>query len=164
MADALITQFELDSDRLAVISECMESCGVGDPEAEWPNNIISRRAVVYGSGVIGWPGTPIRHTVAPDELALCRRLAAEAVAQMDGISVGMGSESSDPFRSFFIAANGSPSPAGINETLIRSRFGGTLFPPVTVTVEPLAERGIWWAEVGLMEPIPRLNTSPRGGP
>jgi len=147
MVTVLITHFELDSERLAVISECMENYGVGDPAAEWPNNIISRRAVVYGSGVIARRGAPIQHAVDPDELALCHRLAAEAMQQISGVDVGMGSESCDPFRGFFISANGSPSPAGINETLIRSRFGDTLFPPVYVTVEPLAARGIWWAEV-----------------
>lgn len=147
MADALITHFEPDPERLAVIRECMDNHGVGTPEAEWPNNIISRRAVVYGSGVIHRQGAPIRHEVDPDELALCHRLAAEATEQIGGVDVGMRSESCDPFRGFFIAANGSPHPAGINEALIRSRFGDTLFPPVSITVEPLAEHGIWWAEV-----------------
>jgi hypothetical protein len=26
-------------------------------------------------------------------------------------------------------------------------FGGTIFPPATITVEPLAEEGRWWQEV-----------------
>ena len=35
----------------------------------------------------------------------------------------------------------------IDEEIIRAKFGGTLFPPVTITVEPLEEAGVWWAEV-----------------
>jgi hypothetical protein len=35
----------------------------------------------------------------------------------------------------------------IDEALIRARFGGTLFPPVTITVEPFAENTVWWREV-----------------
>jgi hypothetical protein len=148
MAGKPITHFEPDEDRLAVIRECTEHHDVGDPEAEWPNNIISRRAVVYGSGVIARRGEPARHAIDPDELALCRRLSAEAAEVMAGVEVGMGSESGDPFRGFFVAANADePAPAAITEGLIRAKFGGTLFPPVTITVEPLAESGVWWSEV-----------------
>src|SRR5262249_14814389 len=35
----------------------------------------------------------------------------------------------------------------IDESLIRERFGRTLFPPVTMTVEPFAENTVWWGEV-----------------
>lgn len=148
MAGSPLTHFEPDGDRFAVIRECTESYGVGDPDAEWPNNIISRRAVVYGNGVIARRGDTPRHATDPDELALCRRLADEAAGTMAGVSVGMGSEAGDPFRAFFIAANvDDPVPAAIDEGLIRARFGGTIFPPATVTVEPLTEAGVWWSEV-----------------
>jgi hypothetical protein len=148
MAGSPITHFEPDPDRLAVIQECMQNYDVGDPEAEWPNNIISRRAVVYGSGVIARRSVEVRHAVDPHELGLCRRLSAEAGEVMAGVSVGMGSESSDPFRGFFVVANvDGPAPSAITEGLIRAKFGGTLFPPVTITVEPLAESGVWWSEV-----------------
>ncbi len=149
MADARITHFDPDPDRLAVIGECMAHYDVGDPEAEWPNNILSRRTVVYGSGAIARRDAPVRHaSVDPDELALCRRLADEAAAVMDGIEVGMGSSSGDPFRAFFIAGTADePAPAAIDAALIRARFGGTIFPPANVTVEPLDEEGLWWGEV-----------------
>jgi hypothetical protein len=148
MPHAPLTHFEPDPDRLACLGECLDLHGLGPAEAEWPNNMISRRAIVYGSGAIARQGSPIRHAVDPDELALCRRLAAEAAALMAGVDVGMGSESSDEFREFFIAANADePAPGRIDEGLIRSRFGGTLFPPSTITVEPMAEAGVWWSEV-----------------
>ncbi len=93
-------------------------------------------------------GRPRRHAVDPAELALCQRLATEAAGIMEGVDVGMGSESSDPFQAFFIAANvDEPVHATIDESLVRSKFGDTIFPLATISVEPLAEAGAWWSEV-----------------
>jgi hypothetical protein len=148
MAIAPITDFAPDAEKLAALRACLENYDVGDPGAEWPNNILSRRAVVYGSGVIARQGAPVRHAVDPAELALCRRLAAEAAGIMAGVDVGMGSEAADPFQAFFIAANvDDPIPASIDESLVWSKFGGTIFPLATITVEPLDEAGAWWSEV-----------------
>ena len=48
---------------------------------------------------------------------------------MSGVRVGMGSEADDTFFEFFIVANvDDPIPAKIDETLIRSKFGNTIFP------------------------------------
>ena len=143
-----ISDFDLDLARLAPLRECMENYDVGDPTAEWPNNIISRKAVAYSSGVITREGTPIRHNVAPEEFALCRTLASEVSALMSGVRVGMGSEADDTFFEFFIVANADdPIPAKIDEALIRSKFGDTIFPHATITVEPLEEAGVWWSEL-----------------
>ena len=143
-----ITDFDLDPARLAPLRECMDNYGIGDPNAEWPNNIISRKAVVYGSGVIAREGTPVRHNVAPQEFALCKRLASEVSALMSGVMVGMYSEADDPFHEFFIVANTDDPPiAKIDEALIRSKFGDTIFPMATMTVEPLEEAGVWWSEL-----------------
>jgi hypothetical protein len=144
----LLILIDLDLDRLAIIRDCSEHYDVGDPEAEWPNNIISRRAVVYGSGVIARADDKVQHAVDPDELVLCCRLATEAAGVMAETDVGMGSDSSNPFHGFFVAGSvNEPAPSDIDEPLIRSRFGGTLFPPVTITIEHLAEAGVWWSEV-----------------
>jgi hypothetical protein len=60
----------------------------------------------------------------------------------------MGSESSAQFRKFYIVSNADePASNVINEKLIRSKFGETIFPPATLTIEPLIESGIWWNEV-----------------
>src|SRR5688500_664220 len=88
MAGVPITQFEPDPVKRELLRACMENYDVGDAGAEWPNNIISRRAVVYGSGVIARSGDLVRHAVDPDELGLCRRLAREAEAVMAGIEIG----------------------------------------------------------------------------
>lgn len=148
MAAPPIARFEPDEERRAVLGECMENYGVGAAAAAWPNNMIARDAVVSGSGAIARRGAPVRHAVDPGELDLCRRLADEAAGIMAGVEVGMGSESGDPFRAFFIAGDADgPAPGSIDEALIRSRFGGTIFPPATITVEPMEEAGVWWSEV-----------------
>ena len=150
MTKAPLTQFEPDPERLAIIrwwvdQEAFQSC---EPLAEWPLNIISRQAVVYGSGHIAREGDSVHLAVDPEELDLCRRLSAEIAELMAGVEVGMGSESSDEFRGFFIAGSVIESaPLSIDEELIRSRFGGTIFPPATISVEPLAEGTEWWTVV-----------------
>lgn len=132
-----------------VLAECMEAYEVGDDkDAEWPNNLISRRAVVHSTGAIGKKGDRFQIRVEPKELALCERLSTEAAKIMGGVEVGMGSESGAFFEPFFIAAEiGAAVPSRIDEALIRKRFGGTIFPPATITVEPLKEAGTWWSEV-----------------
>lgn len=143
-----ITEIGPDDERRSVVAECMEAYDVGIPSADWPNNILSQRAVVYASGRVAREGEAVRHAVDPEELESCRRLAAEAAAVMEGTAVGMGSESEDPFRPFFVVANADePAADRIDEALIRRVFGGTIFPPATITVEPLAEAGVWWSEV-----------------
>ena len=57
----------------------------------------------------------------------------------------MGSEGHDEFQEFFVAANFDDLvPQRIDDGLVRARFGGTIFPSATVTVEPLQEGGQWW--------------------
>jgi hypothetical protein len=150
MTKAPLTQFEPDPERLAIIRKCMNYYNVGDPGAEWPNNIISQRTVVYGSGHIAREGDSVHLAVAPDELELCRRLSTEIAALMAGVEVGMGSCAGDEFHGFFIAGSViERAPSSIDEVLIRSLFGGTIFPPATISVEPLSEGTEWWAEVEL---------------
>jgi hypothetical protein len=148
MSPTLLANFIPDPERLAPLLECMEHYQVGDANAEWPSNIISRKTIEYGNGSISRQGTLVHDAVDSEELARCQRLATEAAALMDGVDVGMGSEASNPFYPFFIAANhGQPAPDAIDEDLIRAAFGGTIFPLATITVEPLEPAGIWWPEV-----------------
>ena len=147
MPDTTILNFEVDAAKMDAIRECTESYGVGSTEAEWPNNILSRKTVVYSSGRIS-RGMPVDHAVERDELELCNRLSREAKEIMTDTDVGMGSESCNPFREFFIAAiAGEPVPKKIDADLVRSRFGDTIFPLATITVEPFTESGTWWSEV-----------------
>lgn len=149
--NAPILNFGLDAAKLHVIGECMDNYGVGSPLAEWPNNILSRKTVVYGSGLISQRGFEVRHAVDPDELAMCQRLAREAKDVMGETRVGMSSESDDSFREFFIAANCDEAVTRkIDQDLIRSKFAGTIFPNATITVEPFSESNTrWWFEVAM---------------
>lgn len=148
MPGPLLTDFSPDPVRFRVIRECTESYDVGSLDAEWPNNVISNRAVVYRSGKIARRGDRVVHAVDPDELKRCQRIAVDAEVLMERTPVGMGSESGDGFQAFYIAANvGDPIPEVIDSTLIRDKFGGTLFPLVSVTVEPLAESTAWFSNV-----------------
>ncbi|MEZ6193717.1 MAG: hypothetical protein R3C45_20945 [Phycisphaerales bacterium] len=143
-----ITEFEQDPEKFAVIRECTENYDVGSSIAEWPNNILSKRTIVYSNGVIAREGDIVAHNVDPIELDRCRILAQEAHRHVEGLEVGMGSGSGDTFSPFFVCNNVEPSPpTSVTEALIRSRFGGTIFPPATITVEPLQATGIWWDEV-----------------
>lgn len=148
MGDALLGFDAPDAERLAVIRECMENYDVGEPGAEWPNNIISLRTTVLESGLITREGESVLHEVASYEFSRCKQLSSEVAELMAGVDVGMGSEASDPFQGFYIAgANRAKVPEKIDETLIRSRFSATIFPPVGITIEPLTESGVWWSEV-----------------
>lgn len=139
---------EPDPERLSIVRECMENYEVGEAEAEWPNNILSRRTVVYRDGTIARDGDAVSTQIDGDELALCRRLAEEAAELMRGVSVGMGSQADTAFYPFFIAGGrSSPPVAAIDEPLMRTCFGGTIFPQATITAEPFSEETVWWNEV-----------------
>ena len=148
MSGPPITEFARSDSTLAAMAPCMDQSHGAAADAEWPDNIISGLAVAYESGVVARSGEIVRHAVDRDELALCRTLAHEAAAIMAGVEVGMGSESSAHFSEFCVAANvDALRPERIDESIVRRAFGGTIFPPATITVEPLKEAGIWWSEV-----------------
>ncbi|MEL7086415.1 MAG: hypothetical protein AAGM36_18185 [Cyanobacteria bacterium J06597_1] len=131
-----------------IIAECTEHYYVGSPDAEWPNNIISRKAIVYESGVIAREGDIVSHNVDPNEVDLCRQLSVEVRQVIGDVEVGMGSEATTFFSPFSICSPcNTDTPTAITSDLIRERFGGTIFPLATITVEPLEESGIWWGEI-----------------
>ncbi|BCM90016.1 hypothetical protein IAD21_01867 [Abditibacteriota bacterium] len=135
----ILTHFVPDVLRQAVLKDCIDDYGVAEDEnAEWPNNILSRRAIVYGNGTIARVGEPVVFNADSDELDLCIRLANEAATIMEGEAVGMGSESNAGFSAFWICANGDEVPRHIDEHLIRARFGHTIFPQATIKIEPIS--------------------------
>lgn len=137
-----------DSDRFDVIKACTERYDVGSADADWPNNILSQHTVVYASGIMARAGDAIAPDVDAAELERCRTLAAAAKDIIGDIPVGMSSESEDEFSPFFICNRPNAAiPTAITADLIRDRFGGTIFPPATITTEPLEASGIWWDEV-----------------
>lgn len=148
-----LTQFEPDPARLEPLKPCT-TLGVSYANhaasgAEWIQQILSLKTVVYGSGRIAREGDLVRHDVAPAELALCRRLADEARDQVHGkVDGGLGTEGHLPFDAFSIPANrDDPRPARIDQDLIRERFGGTIYPQAAIDVQPLSEDAEWWSQV-----------------
>jgi hypothetical protein len=52
------------------------------------------------------------------------------------------------YQPFSVVANvGTKVPARLTEPLIRQAFGGTIYPPARIRIEPLAEQGEWWQQV-----------------
>lgn len=145
----MITNCQIDPERLAPLRECMETYGQeGSENAEWPWNCLSRRTVAYSCGMLRRGEEPAVHNHDEAEFALCRRLADEAAGLMEGVEVGMWSESSDYFAPFFIVASeGAPNPQTLNANNIRTAFGGTIYPETEIVVEPLLEQGEWWTDV-----------------
>src|SRR5262249_9451811 len=66
-------EFAPDEELQEMLRECTENFDVGNPDEEWPHNILSTKLVVFGSGRIARSGDPIEHRVDPDELDLIRR-------------------------------------------------------------------------------------------
>jgi hypothetical protein len=143
-----ITHFERSAKFEAMLAPCREHYDIGHPDLyEWPNNVISSRAVAYESGVIAREGEPIVHRVDPDELARCARLADAAAAIMQGHYVGMKSEADSHFTPWYRVANvGDEPPTSIDETFVRALFGGTICPLDPVVVEPMAEGTRFWGD------------------
>lgn len=146
----LISDCQIDPERIAPVRDCTETYGQGgdDPDNEWPWNVISKKAVAYSCGQICRRDDIIRHEHDPAELARCQKLANEVAGIMGQSDVGMGSESGDPFRPYFVAACvGVKPPRTISEDVIRNAFGGTIYPPTRIIIEPLDETGEWWKQV-----------------
>ncbi|WP_346289186.1 hypothetical protein [Sphaerothrix gracilis] len=155
MSNQVVRDCQPDAERLLPLAECMETYGVRsntrdphDPQGEWPHNCISTQTVAYSCGLLCRDGDETHHNHAVAELEKCRRLARQAASIMDGIAVGFGSESEDYFRPFLITASQEDqAPQAITADLIRSAFGGTIYPTAEVTVEPLQAEGQWWQQV-----------------
>jgi hypothetical protein len=148
MAETLITHFDPDPTLLEPLREATEY-QPWNPEGQWspdwPGNILSKRIVLYGDGTIARRDDPVQFAVDPAELALCRRLAAEAKAIVEDLMIA---GSSNEFRSFYNTASARASaPTRIDAELIQTRFGGTIFRLAEVAVEPMAETGDWWVRV-----------------
>jgi hypothetical protein len=146
MSDA--TKCRIEHSLPGPIWDGTQSHGIGDPDDEWANNLISARAVALSCGALDRSGEAAGHEHDPAEMDLCRRLATEAARVMDNVNVGMGSESGDPFLSYFVVAPlGGPVHRAIDEEWIRRVFGGAIHPDAPIVIEPLEEAGEWWRQV-----------------
>jgi hypothetical protein len=149
----MIQNCVVDAEKLAILSECTDTYGMEnrDPENEWVWNLISRKTVVYSGGSIGREGETLKHNHDPAEMELCQKLAQEAAAIMDGQLIDLGDEGEHGFSPFYVVANdGQDAPELVNEAVIRSAFGGAIYPDAKITIEPLEKpRDLWMEKVDL---------------
>ncbi|NJL88235.1 MAG: hypothetical protein HC886_23405 [Leptolyngbyaceae cyanobacterium SM1_1_3] len=157
MSNSVVRDCQPDPERLLPFQECMESYGIDadagsrdphDPRGEWPHNCVSTQTVAYSCGIISRAKDTVEHNHEAAELERCRRLAYAAAEIMAAVPVGLGSESEDYFRPFFVTASqGDAAPAVITENTVRAAFGGTLYPPAQISVAELAATGEWWQQM-----------------
>jgi len=145
-----ITNCQLAYDRLSVFKDCMETYEMDDnaPGSEWPWNVLSTQSVGYECGQIARKSSAIHHIHDKNEKDLCIALATEVAEIMSDCDIGMGSESSDSLSPYYrVALLGESSLEHVTPDLIRDAFGGTIYPPTKISIEPLKESGDWWRQV-----------------
>ncbi|AFY57148.1 hypothetical protein Riv7116_4734 [Rivularia sp. PCC 7116] len=146
----VIQNCQIDPEYFEPISECADAVGMEceNPGSEWPWNVISMNATAYSCGAICRVGDEMEHNHSAEELAMCKRLASEIAELAKDISWGAHSASIVAPSPFYVVANiGAEVPVKIDKKLIRRIFGGTIYPPAKILIEPLQERGEWWSYV-----------------
>ena len=151
--DSILTNFTIDRTLMTVLKDCVDHYGPGEPSAEWGNNILSSKLVIYSDGMISKSDVvpPPSHRVSAQELRLCKSISAELASRCTQ-EVGMGTEGNTVFSAFYMVAqlteSGKPVvPRKITEEMIREKFANTIFPLATIKVEPLQADGNWWDAV-----------------
>jgi hypothetical protein len=156
MADALITDCRPDGRENSPFAGAMDDYGEPADRGRWPWNVLARDAVVYSCGAIALPGTAVPHRHPAAEFALCRRLSAEAEAltspepftPQSWLYLVRTSSTNSFLGAFFVVANeGAPAVTSITADEIRRAFGGTIYPPAEVRLEPLREGQPWWKDL-----------------
>jgi hypothetical protein len=147
-----ITNCQINPERLQSLTECLETYGIAEDnpeEIDWPHNVLSTRTVVYDCGVYCRSGDVLPHNHDPTEFALCQKLAAAAAALMQDQTIEMGDEGEHDLAPFYVVANQeNPVPTAITEEVIRSAFGGTIYPQAKITICPLQPgSGQWWEDL-----------------
>ncbi|MCU0702854.1 MAG: YfbM family protein [Fimbriiglobus sp.] len=128
---------------LGILARAADSFGVqpNAPANEWPFNVLSQKAVRYGSGRIAREGDDPQHDYDPAELERCSAVAIEAAARFARLpvrSVYLG-----PLEAFTLPANrGGKAPADLTPEFIRAAFRGTLHPWAQVEIESAREWGV----------------------
>jgi hypothetical protein len=156
MDEPLLTDCQPDGRDSSPFAAAMDDYDEPAEKGRWPWNVLARDAVVYSCGAIALPGVGLLHRHSPSELALCRRLYAEAASLTSPepfdhevwLSLVRTSSTSSFLWPFYMAASvGAPVVTAITAEEIRRAFGGTIYPPAEVRVEPLREGEPWWQDV-----------------
>lgn len=130
-------------DGLGILVRATDSFGVppNSPVNEWPFNVLSQKAVRYGSGRLAREGDDPQHDYAPAELEWCAAVAAEAAARFARLPVrSVYLKSLEPFT--LPANRGGKAPADLTPEFVRTAFRGTLHPWAAIEIQPAREYGV----------------------
>jgi hypothetical protein len=148
MADTLVTDCRPLPADANLFAGAMDDYGEPADRGRWPFNVLARDTVVYSCGAVALPEVPARHAHRADELALCLRLSAEAAEVMAEVYLVRSSSLSSYLYPYYMAANtDAPAVTAVTADEIRRAFGGTIYPPAEVRVEPLREGEAWWHDI-----------------
>jgi hypothetical protein len=96
---------------------------------------------------LAYPGGPNEHQHEPEEVRNCRRLASEAGVVCRGLEINL-SESVSELAPVFITANlQTPVAERLTPEILRTAFGGTIYPQAEIIVEPLKEGNRGWEAI-----------------
>lgn len=132
----------LDPKGLGILAQAADPFGIApnSPANEWPNNVLSLKAVRYGSGRIARDGDDPQHDYDSAELERCQRLAAEAAARFARLPVR--STDLGELEPFTLPANrGDKAPADLTPDFVRAAFRGTLQPWSEIQIGSAREFG-----------------------
>ncbi|MBA4192203.1 MAG: hypothetical protein C0467_29895 [Planctomycetaceae bacterium] len=124
---------------LGFLAAAADSLGVpaNSPTNEWPYNLLSQRAVAFGSGRIARAGDPVVHDYDPAELERCHQFAAEVASRLRELPVR--SLTLGDMQPFCLPANrNDPAPTELTPDVVRAAFRDTLHPWVDIRIEPLS--------------------------
>jgi hypothetical protein len=144
----MINDCTVDQLRLGILGECMgKHFAYKNLPREYEWNVISNQAVVYSCGMIGREDENFIHCHDANELEQCQRLASE-VTNIMADEYMVDDEGDHQFSPFYVTANEYDNvPERITEDIIRSAFGGLIYPPVEILIEPLEEDTNWWKTI-----------------
>lgn len=128
---------------LGVLARAADSFGVqpNAPANEWPFNVLSQKAVRYGSGRIARTGDDPQHDYDPAELERCSAVAAEAAARFARLPVR--SVYLAELEPFTLPANrGAKAPTDLTPEFVRAAFRGTLHPWAKFEIQSAREYGV----------------------
>ena len=152
----MVNGCNVDPERLAPLRPCMESCGPEKPRDDWDQSCIHPQTVAYSCGRLAYPGGPNDHDHDPEELIRCRTLAAEAADVIAGVEINL-SEASSTLDAFFSTANRGDTATELTPEVVRTTFGGTIYPSAKIIVEPFGERGLAWQNFVAISPEEYAN-------
>ena len=134
-----------DPQRLAVFKDCLLTYGMDDrnPDSEWPHNVIAKSAVALSCGRFELPTKKPNHDHDAAEVALCRRLSGEVESLMK-YAGGLGGNFERYQAYFCVARRGVGPPPAITREVVRDAFGGTIYPPARIVIEPMTKKTSKW--------------------